>query len=286
VSDSIATTGLRTGRRRIARPPFPHEHGAWAMLYSPLIIAVAAFPPIAWLPVTLLTIAVTGLFLARNAFSLIVRRRADTGTAFWLSAYLCAAAAAAYPLLISSYRADLLFIGIVAAGLLAVHTLLLLIPAQKRLDRSQWGEILAVGALTLTAPAAYIVVHGHLATPAWRLWISCTLFFSSSIFFVKMLLNAVKVKGAIGRRQRWQLGRNDIVYHSVLAIVIVAMVVLQRNATAVLAAAAYVPALVRAFTGWIRLSNKPPPIKRVGLAETAYAVWFTGLYLASLRIGA
>src|SRR5581483_11988835 len=104
---------------RLGRPPIPHEHGAWVILYAPLFIALAATPPFALAPSLLLVLAVTGLFLAREA--------------------------AGRPLLRSYRRLALLHVGLLVVGLFALHALLLLWPARKRLDRSQWGEILGVG---------------------------------------------------------------------------------------------------------------------------------------------
>lgn len=268
--------------RHIGPPPLPHEHGAWVILYAPLVITLAALAPVPITPALLLFVAVTGLFLGRNALGLILRRRGNAGTTFWLGVYLIVAAAGAVPLLLSPNRGNLLFIGGLAAALFGVHALLLLRPARKRLDRSQWGEVLAVGALTLTAPAAYAVVCGHLDAMAVCLWVSCALYFSSSIFFVKMLLGAVKVKGSFGWRERWQVGRDNVIYHLFLVIVVFGVTVVQNDRGSLLTVIAYLPIIVRAFWGWIKLSNKLPPLRRVGLGETVYALWFTAFFLLAL----
>jgi hypothetical protein len=46
---------------------------------------------------------------------------------------------------------------------------------------------------------------------------------------------------------------------------------------------AYLPALGRALRGWMTLSNKLPSLRRVGVGETLYAVWFAGFLLGALR---
>ena len=72
----------------IGRPPIPHEHGAWVILYAPLVLGFGAsgvFAPVRWL---LLIIAVTGLFLAREAAGLILRGRGKAGTGLWLALYI------------------------------------------------------------------------------------------------------------------------------------------------------------------------------------------------------
>ncbi len=268
------------------RPPLPHEHGAWVILYAPLVITWAALGFAARLPSLLLLAAVTGLFLGRHALGLLLRRRGQKETWLWLGVYLALAAAGVIPLFWVYHRWDLLTVGGLAAGLFAVHALLLLLPARKRLDRSQWGEILAVGALALTAPAEYVVVTGHLDGMAWCLWASCTLYFSSSVFFVKMLLAAVKVKGPFGWRQRWSVGRDNVLYHLLMAVVIVGITLGHGGGGALLALCAFLPVIVRAGYGWARLSRTLPALRRVGLGETLYSLWFSLFFILSLRLGA
>jgi hypothetical protein len=50
---------------KLGAPPLPHEHGAWVMLYAPMILAVAALWPAPALPVFCLCLATTGAYLAR-----------------------------------------------------------------------------------------------------------------------------------------------------------------------------------------------------------------------------
>ncbi len=219
-------------------------------------------------------------------FAAAGRRRGQQETWLWLGVYLLLTAAGAVPLLEVYHRWDLLTVGGLAAGLFAVHALLLLLPARKRLDRSQWGEILAVGVLALAAPAEYVVVTGHLDGMAWCLWATCTLYFSSSVFFVKMLLGAVKVKGPFGWRQRWQVGRDSVLYHLLMAVVIAGVALVHGDWGALLALFTFLPVIVRAGYGWSRLSRVLPPLRRVGVGETLYAVWFSLFFVLSLRVGA
>lgn len=269
----------------IGRPPLPHEHGAWVILYAPALITMAALWPVAIAPCLLLLVAVTGIFLGRNAISMVLRKRADTGTKYWLTLYLIMAVAGTVPLLLLYHRTDLLFIGALAALLFGIHAILLLTPSRKRLDLSQWGEVLSVGALALTAPAAYAVALGHLDVMAWCFWFSCMLYFSSSIFFVKMLLKAVKIKGKFGWKERWQVGRDNVIYHTLVILIVASVTLVQHDLGAILSIVAYLPAVVRAFKGWATLTNKLPVLKRVGVGETLYSLWFIGFFLASLRVG-
>jgi hypothetical protein len=269
----------------VGRPPIPHEHGAWVILYAPLVIAFAAARPFALGPALLLVLAVTGLYLARNAAGLLFRWRGKEGTAFWLAVYLLLAAAGALPLLLAYGRTDLLLLGLIAAGLFGVHSALLVLPAKKRLDRSQWGEILAVGALALTAPAAWAVSTGRLDGRAWLLWAACALYFSSGIFFVKMLLGAVKVRGDFTTRDRRRVGRDNLLYHALLTVLVLSGAAALGGVGGGFGVLAFLPALLRAFAGAARLTNALPPLKQVGLLETAYSLWFMGFLLAALLAG-
>lgn len=275
---------LRSGLR-IGRPPIPHEHGAWVILYAPAIIALAVARPFLPLPSLLLIVAATGFFLARHAAGLLIRKRGKEGTGFWLGVYLVIAAAGTAPLLLAYQRLALLHVGLAVLALFVIHALLSVWPSRKRLDRSVWGEILAVGALAMTAPAAYAVARGALEVTAWYLWAACVLYFSSSVFYVKMLLAAGTVRGEPGWRERWSLGRNNVIYHVLLLLIVLTAASQIGGWSGALAAVAYAPILLRAFRGWTRLSNRLPPLKRVGLAETFYSLWFTGFLIAALYVG-
>lgn len=268
----------RSQDTRKLRIPLPHEHGAWVMLYAPPAIAFACKVSSAWNPALLLIAAVTGVFLSRHVVGLLLRGRGDVHTRLWLAVYAVIAVGGAVPLFLIYRRWGLLYIGGIAAVLFATHAVLSAIPSRKRLDRSQWGELLAVGALTLTGPAAYIAVNGRFDSVAAAIWAACTLYFASGVFFVKMLLGAVKFKASFTNRERWTAGRDHLIYHSVLlAIGIASASAIGRQAplSTTLLIVAYVPALLRAVQGWLKLSNKPPPLRKVGIAELGYAVWFS-----------
>jgi hypothetical protein len=97
MSQLVSTLRILFPNVRVARPPIPHEHGAWAILFAPILIAFLAAPPAGWF-----------------------------------------------------------------------------------------------------ASAAYAVSRGQVEGIGWRLWAACFLYFSSAVFFVKMLLAAVKMKGYFG----------------------------------------------------------------------------------------
>lgn len=253
------------------------------MLFVPLVIALGIADSFAAIPSLLLVVAVTGAFLAREAASLLIRRRGPEGTAFWLAVYLVVFLIGALPLLVHYRRMALAQVGAAAVGLFLLHSLLLVWPSRRRLDRSQWGEILAVGALALTAPAAWVVAFGALDSRAWWVWAACTLFFSSGVFFVKMLLAAARMRGEFRAPERWRAGRDNLVYHALLLALVVGALWIPGGGAGILLALAYLPAILRAFRGWLRLSNVLPPLKRVGVLEVLYSLWFAGFFIVAVR---
>jgi hypothetical protein len=255
---------------RFGTPPMPHEHGAWLMLYQPMLLAFAVSRPAGWAQVGLLFLAVTGAYLARHPADLLLRGKGDGGSLIWMGVYGFVAFAAAAPLLLVWHATALLIVASLAGVLFGVHVVLLRWPSARRLDRSVFGELVGTSGLALSAPAAVAVANGTLNSTAWLLWAACALFFGSGVFHVKMLLAGAKHKGAMDTAARRRIGRANVLYHAVVAVV--ALVLLRVGG--VLPALAYLPIIVRALSGAARLSRHLPPLKRVGLMESAYAMWF------------
>ncbi|MGA1199960.1 MAG: YwiC-like family protein, partial [Candidatus Latescibacterota bacterium] len=71
---------------QITRPPIPQEHGAWFMLYVPLItMLIGLQAPLE--PACLLILTVTGAFLGQHTTILFFRNRAPNGAGLWLTLY-------------------------------------------------------------------------------------------------------------------------------------------------------------------------------------------------------
>lgn len=265
----------------IGAPPVPHEHGAWVILYAPLVLGFASaglVTPLRWL---LLCLAVTGAFMGREAAGLLLRKRGKAGTGFWLGVYTGLFLAGTLPLLFYYRVVPLVAIGAVAALLFCIHSYWLL---HGRMDRSQWGEILGVGALTLTAPAAYATATGGVTPTAWLLWAACLLYYSSSIFTVKMFLGAAKAKRDWSDERRRDIGRDCLLYHLLLTAALIATACRVGGRESLWLVLAYVPALIRAFRAVAALTPVLPPLKRVGIQETLLAVWFSGCLLAAVML--
>lgn len=269
----------RTGR--IGYPPVPHEHGAWMMLYAPLVIGLVAFRP-APVPALLLVLAVSGAFLAQNAVGLLLRRSVIRGTAFWLGIYSALLAAAGGTLLLVYELFELVWIGVPAA-LLFGWQIWLRRAANRRLNASAVSEVAAIGVFALTAPAAFVTARGELGPVAWVVWGACVLYFTSSVFYVRMLVAGARHKEELTAVERWWLGRGLVGYHLLLSGILATLLWWDEGAWP--AVVGYAPVLVRALVGWQRLSNELPSLKGVGVREIVYALWFAAWLVAALLAG-
>ena len=277
---ALANPQVRLSGKTIGLPLVPHEHGAWMMLYLPLVVALFVFHPVPLGPAILLTLAVTSAFFAQNAANLSLRRRSDPRARFWLAAYFLLLAISSGILLFHHGLVELVWIGFPAA-LLFGWQLWLRQKARKRLNHSRVSEIAAIAVFSLTAPAVQIAARGTFAQEAWWLWAACVLFFSSSVFYVRMLVDAARRREGLSLTARWQVGRELLLYHALLIVVLGALFF--RIETSWLIALAYAPVLVRALWGWVGLSNRLPSLKRVGIGEILYSLWFAAWLVAALR---
>lgn len=251
------------------KPPLPQEHGAWAMLYAPLLIAVLVIGQFA-LTAFLFLLATTAIFLAHEPLSILVKlnpKRPSSPQIFraskiWLAIYLALALAATAPLLFIYQRWLLLPFGVALVVLLATHIYL----AAKREERSVGGEFLGVISLTLTAPGAYYVVTGRLDQISWWLWLLNIVYFTSSIFYVKMRVSRFAKKSS-AQKMTWQCS----IYHSFLALTL-ALCWWQGWLTAFVALA-FLPIVLRSFVG-LKPQTGKLNLKLIGLAESIYTLIF------------
>ena len=151
----------------------PQDHGSWVFILSPLLIGLFAggnFSPAS----INLVIAAMGVFLLRQPVSIAVkayagrRSRADLPSArFWMLVYGAIVLLALAGLVAEGYI-YVLYLAVPGIPVFAWHLYLV----SKRAERKQAGvEILATGALSLAAPAAYWIGQGSYEPLGWVLWL-------------------------------------------------------------------------------------------------------------------
>lgn len=260
-------------------PPVPREHGAWAMLYAPLLLGLLAAPPPAILTPLLLAAAITAAYLGQHAASLLLRRRGAQATGLWLGAYGALAIAAAVWLIAGEGYVVLLWLGIPACLLLGWQAWRRR-STRRHIERSHRAQFLTVAVLAFSAPAAVATSGGETGLAVLS-WAAAAAFFWGSVLYVKM-----RVRGA-GRSYRegsgrWRLGWPTGLYH--LALLIAPLTWGAPGPMAAgLWALAVAPAATRAVVGWRAVGRGPLSLLHTGLVELACAAWYTAAAGMALR---
>ena len=256
----------------------PKEHGAWAMLYVPLVAGGLVAGSFSW-RVVLIALAMTFVFIARESVLAWWRAHRRGGnkqeSLQVMLIYLALAGASTAPLILISHLFWLAPLGLTAIALLAVNAE----QAARREDRTVTGEMMAILGLTLTAPTAYYVARGQWTDAALWLWALCALYFASSVFYVKLRvywLNRRKEQARLPARLRCAL------YHAFLLAALLVLAV--TGSLNLFALVAFAPVLARSF--WQLL--KPATglnLRRIGVLEIIYSMVFLIFITLSLRFG-
>lgn len=107
-------------------------------------------------------------------------------------------------------------------------------------------QLLAVGGLTLTAPAAWYVTTGALDGRAWWLWLLNVLCFAGGVFYVKShVAAAIRLRPFESLAERAQDGAAVLVYHA--GLVAVPLALASHGVISFWALLAYAPVVARGF---------------------------------------
>jgi hypothetical protein len=262
----------------MSRIPIPREHGAWAMLYVPFVIGVATVDHFVWRAIPFL-LGMTAAFFAHEPLVTALRldpsrpqnRERRQQLVFWLIVFLAIAAMSILPLVIVDHLWYLLVLGGATGLLLLLHGYLV----SELSQRSFAAEFLGVLCLTSSSAAARYVLLCSLDRMAFVLWVLNILYFSSSIFYVKM-----RVSRYAKKPDSRSLTLQCAAYHIVLLVCLVLFVL--RGEGSFLAALAFAPILIRTFYAML-FPQASLNLKRIGLAEIAYSLAFVVLLSFGMR---
>jgi YwiC-like protein len=243
----------------------PREHGTWAMLYAPIIIAFASAPYIN-IDVLALLIAITSLFFLREPLEKLIRLRQEA----WLSdssiILLCViAASSGVFLLVRGFWFLFLFL-MLFISLLAIHLLLQSVKKSRKI----LSELLAIAGLTCSGLATRAVLIGQVDKEGYLLWLLCFLFFSSSVFYLKM-----RISNQMHNKDSMRFTILCLAFHSALLLVLLTLGI--YKIIPMYTAAAYLPIIVRAFVGMA--NSGKINLKRIGIAEVVYTIIFAGVLI-------
>jgi hypothetical protein len=263
------------------RLPIPTEHGAWAVLFVPLIVgaAVAGHVTVDHLFLGLSALLV---FLATVPMQTLLRHRFIAPqpanrvqpAAVWGTVYLAVSCLALVPPLLNGF----LFLPVMGSlGAAAFIGNFLLTRAQ---PKTVVSDLLGVAGLCLGASASYYVAVGSLDHTALVLWLLNFLFFGCSVFYVQMKINSVSFrKDRLLCRERLALGRLLLLYLAA-ALALVTLLVAQR-VTTVYSLLAFAPMTVHALIGTCRLTATVR-FRKLGFALLAHSLFF-GIVIGFLQ---
>lgn len=255
----------------------PKEHGAWAMVYVPFAIGALVAGSFS-LRVALAGLAVTFLFISRESLLLWWRARSRGQKGIEprkiMLIYMGAAAAAGLPLIIYYKLFWLAPLGMLTLALLVFNAQ----QALKREDRSISGETMAILGMTLSAPTAYYAACGSWDGTALWLWAMCALYFTSSIFYVKLRVYSLNRRRKQAERNSWRM---CAVYHLFLLTALTIFAITgSLNLSALIA---FAPALARSF--W-QLAKPAADLnlRLIGVMEIVYSLVFLVFITITFRV--
>lgn len=192
----------------------PSDHGSWVFLLSPLLIGFFAAGH--WTPAGLyLVLAAFAAFLIRQPVLMMVksyagrRTRKDLpATRFWFVVY-SVFGLTALAKLVQLGHGYLLWLAL--PGLLVFGWHLWLV--RRREERHRIGvDILAGGALSLAAPAAYWISVGSPDPTGWWLWGLTWFQTAASIVYAFLRLEQRALKQKPSQPELFRMGRRSLVY--------------------------------------------------------------------------
>ena len=200
-------------RRQIA---LPQDHGSWVFILSPLLIGLFAGERFTPASINLI-VAAMGAFLLRQPVSMAVkayagrRPRTDLPAArFWMLVYGAVILLSLAGLIAEGYL-FILYLAIPGIPVFIWHLYLV----SKRAERRQAGvEILATGALSLAAPAAYWIGQGGYDPLGWALWLLTWLQSAASIVYAYLRLEQRTQAKDPDRSDAWSMGARALQYTS------------------------------------------------------------------------
>jgi len=251
--------------------PIPHEHGTWAMIYVPVAIAFASAPLIN-IDFLVLILAMTSLFFLYNPLATLIRLKTTGHSTLiinshlsWIILYSTFALGCGVYLLFRGFIFLLLFLALFVS-LLAFHLLL----QTRRQHHGKLSELTAIAGLTSSSLATRGVLIGKIDNEGFLLWLLCFLFFSSSVFYVKMRISRQMNKDST------KLTSLCVAFHVVLVLILVTLVICKI--IPMYTAAAYLPIVIRAFLGMA--TSRKLNVKRIGIVEVVYTIIFAGILIS------
>ena len=284
-----ANPALEKARRERSRALIvPREHGAWGLLFVPMItgagVALRSSGNI--FPFVLLVTAALTLFWLRTPLESLIgtspihAETKDERLSVWFAVfYLAAVSGLALSMLLwGGQNPKLWSIGAAAGFFFAGQMLLKQLSKRTRRKNSaqtlrMLSEVTGTVGLAASAPAAYYVITGRLDPTAWALWFANLLFAGNQIHYVQLRIHTARVEGLRAKLARgWAFATGQALMTAMVTILCVSGW-LPR-----VASLAFAPIL---FRGWYYFIQRPAPlaVRRLGWSELTQAIAFCVLLI-------
>ncbi len=260
----------------------PKEHGAWGMLITTFLIG--AFSADTWNPAVLFFGGASLSYFLLRAPLLALKdarwqKSYKTGTrkAFlWFIIYSAMMAVFGIPLFLVYKKWPLFIFFALSLPLLGIHT------AFSSGDfRSVKNELVSFAALSMTAPLAYYVATNELALRTFSLYIVCFLYYSATIFYVKMNVTARLRKNELASfRGKLSIASTALMYQCGTLFVVLALGI--AGCAPPSAYVAFLPSLWKTAARALKLQEQVP-IKKLGWMEVLHGTIFAVLTVAAYR---
>lgn len=235
----------------------PREHGAWGMLFGPLLAGIIAggFVPYH----VLLVLSMLMIFLASNPLIQWLKQpKRKIDMLKWAIGYGVVAAILGLPLAIR--YPGLFWLAPPAAIVLLINIRY----ALRRQERALSNDLAAICGLSLGVVAAFYVGQGHFALQAWYLWAAFALQFFGTALYVKTL---IREKG-----NRTVKMATNLFQALLLFLSIVVGMVLPGGFPVVWLTLAYAFSV---FKVWLTPFDVKMSPMTIGLIEIGNTIWFT-----------
>jgi hypothetical protein len=270
----MATSATAANPERVRSMIVPREHGAWGMLFIPLLtgaaVALAYGGPLG--PLLWFAFAALALFWLRTPVESLIgssplrpQNEAERQPVVFAAAGLTLISAATLTALLwGGSRTGLLAVG--AAAALAFTAQAALKKAGRRARMA--AQMVGVIGLTATAPAAYYSVTGRLDRTALALWLANWVFAAGQIHFVQLRIHAARVISVPDKMRR---GRSFLLGQAVMITAI--CVASAAGVFSWLVPLAFIPAIARSLR-WFLRKPQPLAVRALGWWEVAHSLTF------------
>ena len=243
--------------------PFPREYGSWGILITSCIIGVFLQQHPSW--IDLVSIAGIGmLFMTKASIAAFIRRR--TPLAFILTfGYAAAGLFLLAPVLLHMRIENILILSVVPLLTVTVYAL----SAYLHRERASPVEFFAMATLTLPVLFFSTAAHNAMNAEIAALWFLTFLYFSASIFKVKML---------IVKKRFFRIA--NLVY--LFLVFIVLSILIYGDIVPLLAGAAFLPLMDNVYSTFAEHGGKRN-LKRIGIFELVKGSAFACILIVAAK---